>query len=61
MTVGVGEPLIGKSIVNGSPALTRSSFLPSPPSNPLKSNEGFSRRKTDKIIFYSSSVTNRND
>jgi hypothetical protein len=53
--------LIGKSIVNGSPALTRSSFLPSPPSNPLKSNEGFSRRKTDKIIFYSSSVTNRND
>lgn len=29
--VGVGEPLIGKSMVNGSPALTRISFLPRGP------------------------------
>jgi hypothetical protein len=49
---GVGEPLMGKSIVIGSPALTRISFLPSPPSNPLRSNEGFSTRKK-KIELYS--------
>lgn len=48
MTTGVGEPLIGKLIVIGSPALTRSSFLPRPPVNPLRSNDGFSR----KIIFF---------
>jgi hypothetical protein len=45
VTVGVGDPFIGKSIVNGSPALTRISFLPSAPCNALRSNEGFSKRK----------------
>jgi len=42
--------LIGKSIVNGSPALTRISFLPSGPNNALKSNDGFSKQNSIKII-----------
>jgi hypothetical protein len=43
--IGVGDPLIGISIVNGSPALTRISFLPSGPNNALKSKDGFSKQK----------------